>query len=140
MCHRYELSDAEWAVIKPLLPRPGGRGRPWKDPRSAFNAIFWILRSGSPWRELPERYGSWKTAYGHFRKIRASGMHDRILTALRLQLDAEGRIDDSQWCVDATLVRAGRDAAGAGEKGGPTSRKTTRSAAPEAASAPKSTS
>lgn len=140
MSHRYELSDAEWGVVEPLLAPPGGRGRPWKDRRRTLNGMFWVLRSGAPWADLPKRYGAKSTVHEHFTHFRDGGVLDAILAALRLKLDAQGRIDDSQWNVDATLVRAGRDAAGAGEKGGPTSRRTTRSGAPEAASGRKFTS
>jgi len=55
-----DLTDAQWAVLEPLLPtprrRPDGRGRPWRDPRDVLNGILWILKPGAPWQDLPRRY------------------------------------------------------------------------------------
>ena len=65
MLRRYELTDEEWLRIEPLLPpeNTGKQGRPRKDNRIIMNGIVWLARSGAPWRDLPERYGSWKTVY-----------------------------------------------------------------------------
>ncbi|WP_026648894.1 transposase, partial [Blautia wexlerae] len=70
MLKRYELTDEEWLRIEPLLPpeNTGKQGRPRKDNRIIMNGIVWLARSGAPWRDLPERYGSWKTVYSRFRK------------------------------------------------------------------------
>ena len=70
MLRRYELTDEEWLRIEPLLPpeNTGKQGRPRKDNRIIMNGIVWLARSGAPWRDLPERYGSWKTVYSRFRK------------------------------------------------------------------------
>src|SRR5947207_3667392 len=60
--HRYELTDEQWDLVEYLFPeRTEGRGRPRKSPREVLNALFWILRSGAPWRDLPERYGPWQS-------------------------------------------------------------------------------
>ena len=66
---RHELTDEQWDRLEPLLPpqRPA-TGRPAKDHRMVLNGILWILRTGAPWRDLPERYGSWKTIYSRFRR------------------------------------------------------------------------
>src|SRR4051794_1227080 len=64
--HRYELSDQQWARIEPLLPdrfHHGEAGHPFNDHRPIVNAILWILHTGAPWRDLPERYGPWETVY-----------------------------------------------------------------------------
>ena len=63
MLRRYELTDEEWNRIAPLLPpeNSGKQGRPQKCSRTILNGIVWIARSGAPWRDLPERYGSWQT-------------------------------------------------------------------------------
>lgn len=123
---RYELTDEEWTLIEPLLPELAGTGRPRRSPREMANALFWVLRSGSPWRDLPERFGPWQTAYHHFNSWRRLGVFERILEALQIRLDAEGHIDWDLWCVDGSSVRASKAAAGAGKKGARSSPKTTR--------------
>lgn len=116
---RYELTDEQWEKIAPLLPaREGQRGGQWKDHRTVLNGMFWVLCSGAPWRDLPERYGNWKTVYDRFRRYRIEGAFDKILAKLQLELNAEGLIDLSLWQVDSTTVRAHKSAAGAGLKRG----------------------
>ena len=122
---RYELTDEQWALIEPVVPRTT-TGRPLKDPRGMLNGMFWVLRSGAPWRDLPERFGPWQTVYHHFNSWRRRKIFERILQALQVRLDAAGHIDWDLWCVDGTMVRASRSAAGAGKKGAPTSPPTTR--------------
>lgn len=122
---RYELTDEQWTMIDPLLPK-ATTGRPLLARREMLNAMFWVLRSGAPWRDLPERFGPWQTVYHHFNSWRRRGVFGRILAALQVRLDAEGHIDWDLWCVDGTMVRASRSAAGAGKKGAPTSPLTTR--------------
>ena len=122
---RYELTDEQWALIEPVIPH-AATGRHLKDPRAMLNGMFWVLRSGAPWRDLPERFGPWQTVYHHFNSWRQRGVYERILEALQVRLDQEGRIDWDLWCVDGTMVRASRSAAGAGKKGAPTSPPTTR--------------
>src|SRR5215467_2204527 len=134
MKHRHELTDEQWTRLQPLLPRPK-RGPQPRDRRRLLNGILWILSTGAQWRDLPERYGPWETVYGHFHSLRTSGVFDRILDALHLRLDQEGRIDWDLWCIDGTSVRATRSAAGATKKALnsiPTSPKTMRWAAREA--------
>jgi transposase len=113
MVRRYELTDPQSAMVEDLLPRNGRRGGPWNDHRTTLNGIFWILHSGAQWRELPERYGNWKSVYDRFNRWRTDGTFDRILERLHLKLDEQGRIDLDLWCVDATGIRASRAAAGA---------------------------
>jgi transposase len=113
---RYELTDEQWSLIEPLLPR-ATTGRRLLAPRAMLNAMFWVLRSGAPWRDLPERFGPWETVYYHFNSWRRRGVFARILEALQVRLDAEGKIDWDLWCVDGTMVRASRSAAGGGKKG-----------------------
>ena len=136
---RYELADEQWELIADLFPPEQGNGRRWGDHRSMVNAMLWILNAGSPWRDLPERYGPWQTAYNRFNLWRKDGTFDAILERLQMRLDEEGRIDWDLWLVDGTSVRAHAAAAGAGEKGGRKSRKTTLWAAREAGLGPKST-
>ena len=65
---RYDLTDVEWSVIEPLLPRKW-RGVKRVDDRRVLNGIFWVLRSGAPWRDLPERYGPYTTVYNRFNRV-----------------------------------------------------------------------
>jgi len=140
---RHEVTDAQWEVIQPILPkRTAKTGRPPSDPRLMLNGILWILRTGSPWRDLPERFGPWQTVYDHFAKWRALGAYDRILEALHIRLDADGAIDWDLWCIDGSSVRASRAAAGASKKAAVVTRKsqkTTLWAAREADSTASST-
>ncbi|WP_406142068.1 IS5 family transposase [Streptomyces sp. NBC_01089] len=114
---RHELSDAEWAVLSRLLPSSGTAGRPRSDDRVVLNGIVWKLRTGSAWRDVPERYGSWQTLYTRFRRWALDGTFSRMLRALQAEKDAAGDID---WLVsvDSTIVRAHQHAAG-GKKGSP---------------------
>jgi len=109
---RYELSDEQFERVEPVLPSVEGRGRPFKDHRQVVNGIFWVLRSGAPWRDLPSRYGKWKTVYDRFSRWAEDGTLDRIVEHLQGELDAEGRIDWDQFNVDGTTVPASRAAAG----------------------------
>ena len=115
MTQRYELSEAQWEVICPLLPQQT-LGRPGRDARQIWNGLFWVLHSGAPWRDLPARYGPWQTVYERFRRYRRDGMLAKVLQALQLRLNAAQRLDAGTWLVDATHVRAGRAAAGARKK------------------------
>ena len=109
---RYELTDEAFERIEPLLPtqKPGGQ---WKDHRIVLNGMFWILNSGAQWRDMPERYGKWKTVYDRYRRWMRDGLFDRILNRLHLELDADGRIDWDVFDVDGSNIRAHQSAAGA---------------------------
>ena len=131
---RHELTDEQWDLIEPILPaqRHGGRGRPPSDQRKMLNSMMWILRTGAPWRDLPERLGPWQTAYHYFNRWREDGIFDRILETLQVRLDANGSIDWDLWCIDGSSIRASRAAAGASKKVSPVilkSPKTTHWAA-----------
>jgi transposase len=140
---RHELTDEQWVLVETQLPLSTARtGRPPRDRRTLLNGIFWILCTGAPWRDLPERFGPWQTVYDHFRNWRKNGVFARILEVLQIKLDQQGLIDWELWCVDGANVRATRAAAGAGKKvssGTPTSPPTTRWAAAEAGLDPSST-
>lgn len=84
---RYELTDDEW------VPPPAPTGRPRRAPREMWNAIFWVLRSGAPWQDLPERFGPWESAYARLNTWRRKGVFERVLEAPQIRLDAEGHID-----------------------------------------------
>ena len=116
MQRRYELSDDEWFLIEDLFPSRKKMGRPPRDARSLFYAAFWVLCSGAAWRDLPERYGPWQTAYDRFCKWKKDGTYDRIVDKLHLKLDEDNLIDYASWMIDATHIRAVQAAAGARKK------------------------
>ena len=108
------MTDAQWERLHPLLPPQKPRiGRPAKDHRTVISGILWVLRTGSPWRALPARYGSWKTVSSRFYRWQKTGVWGGILTMLHQRADAEGRLDWSLHFVDSTVVRAHQHAAGA---------------------------
>jgi transposase len=114
---RHRLSDEQWALIAELFPRPASTGRPPSDRRMIVDAIFWILRSGAPWRDLPKEFGPWETVYGLFNTWTAAGFWDKILGRLQAAQADAGEIDNKLWCIDGTIVRAHRCAGGGGKKG-----------------------
>ncbi|MDI5969430.1 IS5 family transposase [Streptomyces sp. SL13] len=116
MAGRGELTDAAWERIEPLLPRVDGRGRPWRDHRQVVNGVLWRLRTGAPWRDLPERYGPWQTVYERFARWEADGTWASLLEHVRVRDDAVGRVE---WtiAVDSTVIRAHQHAAGVRKKG-----------------------
>ena len=117
MIRRYELEDEDWERIRGLLPERKKTGRRPRDNRELLNGMFWVLRSGAPWRDMPERYGPWQTVYDRFNQWRKDGTLNGIASTLRNRLHGEGRIDRDLWLVDSTTIRASRSAAGAGKKG-----------------------
>ena len=128
---RYELTDEKWALIDDLFPdNKGKQGAPWKNHRQILNGMLWVLCSGAPCgsppgRDMPIRYGKWKTVYDRFRRYRIEGMFDKILARLQLQLNEAGLIDYHLWEIDSTTVRAHKSAAGAGKKRGSIQRRRT---------------
>lgn len=109
---RFDLTDAEWSIIEPLLPGADGKanGRPRGDDRRVLNGIFFTLRTGSPWRDLPERYGPYTTVYNRFNRWAKRGVWIGLFEAL-----AE-RSPQSLHLIDSSIVRAHQHAAG-GKKG-----------------------
>ena len=133
---RHELTDEWWNAVDSLIPCSKAKtGRPPRDRRTMLNGVLWILHSGAPWRDLPERFGPWQTVYDHFCKWRKRGIIARLVEILQVKLDEKGLIDWELWCVDGAVVRAARAAGGADKKVSPctpTSLWTTRWAAAEA--------
>ncbi|MEU9945287.1 IS5 family transposase [Streptomyces lavendulae] len=110
---RDDLTNDEWARLAPLLPKSGGRGGRWSDHRTVINGILFRIRTGVPWWDLPNRFGSWKTAYERHRRWSADGTWDRTVQAVQAGADARGQIDWSMVSVDSTSCRAHQHAAGA---------------------------
>ena len=126
---RFDLSDGEFALLEPFLPPEysGKAGRPFKPHRVILNAVLWVAHTGAAWRDLPERYGPWETAYCRLREWCDSGLIERIFEALR---PSPERAELSLASIDGTSVRAHKSAAGAPKK-----RRGVRRAKPEAPSA-----
>jgi transposase len=91
---RYELSDFEWSIIAPLLPnKPRGVAR--VDDRKVLNGIYWRLRTGSPWADIPERYGPYTTCYNRFVRWRKLGVWDKIFEAVSKAYEGDVQMVDS---------------------------------------------
>src|SRR3954452_6470473 len=117
MTRRHELSDPQWAEVADFFPpRRRQRGGQWKDDRTILNGILWRLNTGAPWRDLPECYGPWQTVYHRFNALRKSGLLDRIIERLQARLSEAGLLDPELFCVDGSVARASRAAAGAAKK------------------------
>lgn len=127
---RHALTERQWSRIAHLFAYPKRPGGQWKDHRLMLDGILWIMKTGAQWRDLPERFGPWKTVYERFRRWRSDGTLDRVVAHLQRDLDRAGLIDWSAFCLDSTSVRASRSAAGARKKGrrptGPPSRVSRR--------------
>jgi transposase len=95
---RYELTDSEWKAIEPCLPNKP-RGVPRVDDRRVLNGIFWVLRSGARWADLPERYGPPTTIYNRFNRWRKAGVWDRLMDAITKAHDGNVRM------VDTSVIR-----------------------------------
>jgi transposase len=110
---RHDLSDVQWAVWEPLLPKGKKPGRPPKhSKRKLIDGIRWRIRAGTPWRDVPACYGPWQTVYGLFRRWQRDGTWKRVLAGLQALADASGVV---VWdvSVDSTISRAHQHAAGA---------------------------
>jgi transposase len=111
---RGDLSEAEWRVLRGLLPIDAanrGPGRPPEENRSIINGILWRLRCGTPWRDVPAKYGNWNTIYRRFRRWSEAGVWEAVSVTL-----AEIMADSGHYSIDSTTVRAHVSAAGG--KGG----------------------
>ena len=112
MVGRGELTDTAWSSLEPLLPGSGARGGQWRDHRTVINGILWKLRTGAPWRDLPERYGAWQTCADRLYRWRREGLWDRILTHVQTKSDA---VSEVVWevSIDSSTARAHHHASGA---------------------------
>lgn len=111
---RGELSDEQWKRLEPLLPAQKPQtGRPNLGHRQIINGILWVLRTGAPWRDMPERYGSWSTVASRFYRWREAGIWEQIWAQLQSEADEQDKIDWEIHLLDGTVVRAHQHAAGA---------------------------
>ena len=104
---RHRLTDEQWKLIANVLPVPKQTGRPPRDRRQIVEGILWILRTGSPWRDLPDAFGPWATVWDVF----DTWNHDGTLQAILDRLRGQVKIDAALWCIDGTIVRAAKCAA-----------------------------
>ncbi len=108
---RKQLRDEQWKRIELMLPgKPGDRGRTGADNRLFVEAVLWIARTGSPWRDLPSGFGPWNSAYQRFARWSRSGVWHRVFAALARDHQF------SEVFIDSTIVRAHQHAAGAPKK------------------------
>ena len=108
------IDDATWVLLAPFLPPERGRAcRPAIANRQVLEGIFWIARTGSPWRDLPERFGKWNTVWRRFARWRDAGVYEEIMAAVA----ASGAGDPTIQMIDSTVIRAHQHSAGA-RKGG----------------------
>jgi transposase len=105
-----DLTEEQWKVIGTILPkdpvRSDRRGRPWSDRRTVFNGILWILRTGAPWQDLPERYGKYQTVHRRFQNWVRSGVMEKVLLAIAQDLLERGGLDLRECFIDGTFVPA----------------------------------
>lgn len=118
---RDRLCDDAWEQIADVFPERAKTGRPRKSPRDVVDGILYVLRTGCPWRDLPEELGPWQSVYHWFNAWATDGTLDEILDRLVAAHIDVGAIDQELWCVNGTHIRAARCAAGGGKKGIPRS-------------------
>ena len=120
--NRHDLTNSQWERFQPLLPpQKPHTGRPAADHRRILNGILWIIRTGAPWRDLPDRYPPHGTCHDRLTRWQRAGIWERVLQALLAEADAAGELAWVRAAVDSTTVRAHQHAAGArrapGKKG-----------------------
>jgi transposase len=112
--NRGDLTNTQWERLQPLLPPQKPKtGRPAVDHRRILNGMLWILRTGAPWRDLPERYGPWRTVASRFYRGQRAGIWERLFAAVQAQADAAGQLNWDIHYLDGTMIRAHQHAAGA---------------------------
>ncbi len=108
-----DLTDAQWALLEPLFRpkrRDDGRGRPWQDTRAVLNGVFWVLRTGAPWHDLPRRYPPYQTCHRRFQQWQRSGLLTKLLQKLAEDLRDRGKLDLSESFIDASFSSAKKGA------------------------------
>ena len=113
---RHSLTDAQWDFIKDIFPEPAATGRPPAAPRKMLDAILWINNTGAKWRDLPSESGAWQTVFRYFDRWNDDGTLQEIVTRLTQSMISNGELDNELWCIDGTILRAHRCAAGGAKK------------------------
>jgi transposase len=122
---RHILTDEQWEFIEDLFPEPAATGRPPADPRKMFDAILWLNNTGAKWRDLPPELGAWQTVFRYFDRWNADGTLQAIVNRLTQFVISNGELDSELWCIDGTILRAHRCAAGGAKKTIPRNRSIT---------------
>ncbi len=111
-----DLTDEQWAVIEPLLPKPvkraDGKGRPRVDNRTILNGILWVMRTGAPWHDMPNRYPPYQTCHRRFQEWVRVGMFEAVLRKLVEDVKERGGLDLTECFIDGTFVMAKKGAQG----------------------------
>jgi transposase len=113
-----DLTEDQWKVVSTILPtdpvRPDRRGRPWSDRRQVLNGVLWILRTGAPWQDMPDRHGAYQTVHRRFQNWVRSGVMEQVLLAVAQDLKDRGGLDLRECFIDGTFVPAKKGGAGLG--------------------------
>lgn len=105
--NRGDLTNEQWEKLQPLLPPQKQKtGRPALDHRQIIKGILWILRTGAPWRDMPQRYGIWSTISSRFYRWSKAGIWDRLLKQIQEKADAANQLEWQVHYVDGTVIRA----------------------------------
>jgi transposase len=109
-----DLTERQWQIVEPLLPKPrvraDRRGRPWRDPRDVLNRVLWILRTGAPWQDMPDRYPPYQTCHRRFQQWVQEGTLEQLLHALAQDLKEQGGLDLTECFIDGTFAPATKGA------------------------------
>lgn len=115
-----DLTDEQWRAVETILPkdpiRSDKRGRPWSDRRTVFNGVLWILRTGAPWKDLPERYGPHQTVHRRFQNWVRTGVLEQVLLAVAQDLKDRGGLDLSECFIDGTFAPAKKGGSASGKQ------------------------
>ena len=126
-----DLTEAQWEILAPLLPPPrvrkDGRGRPWRDPRDVLDGILWVLRTGAPWKDLPDRYPSYQTCHRRFQKWVQDGTLRGVLEALAKDLRERGGLDPTEAFIDGSFAGVKKGAPMLAKPSGERERRSWRS-------------
>jgi hypothetical protein len=117
-----DLTEEQWAVVEPLLPKPvkraDGKGRPRVDNRAILNGVLWVMRTGAPWHDMPNRYPPYQTCHRRFQEWVKAGTFESILRKLVVDVKERGDLDLTECFIDGTFVMAKKGAQGWGKPSG----------------------
>ena len=126
--HSRDLTDTKWRILETFIPqstpRRDRRGRPWKDRRAVLNGILWVLRTGAPWADVPERYPSYQTCHRRFQQWVRSGVMRGVLEALAEDLKIRGALDVKEAFIDGSFAPAKKGARRLGKRNGARERRS----------------